>query len=313
LGRGLTGIDPSNLDQWLYTPDGWLTNYKLKSDTNLVRPVDIAIGEGVYWTVADDGIAYWRNAQWVLDYPDSTTLGYRFHEIWQGYTGHMFESHYRSNTGYIHKRDRLGGGVWTGVGKGSVKLSIDRDSSYVYCTTYGADTHATDYWRVASDLSEVLLIEQSEISGVYGGVHSQENAGVLCYGNIQYSLVQKSVDYGLSFTLYDQPPGIFNAIEASTVYTKRDNLLPDDVLITVTTSGLSHDQIYSYSVGSGWCLLASGNFIAESQVRRDTHSFLGVLLPAGTRLVDYSSDGGYSWEERDTFLPVITITDLEFA
>lgn len=315
LGTGLLGTDAGNPDQWLFTDNGWASYGDFRDDTGLTGLNKVSVGEGRFWTSANNGLAYWDidTDAWEIDYPNGVQSGRNISNLFEGYTGHLFLCEYWSSVGYIQKRDRLGGGVRSGLGIGSNKLSIDRNSNHVYCTTYGIDTRATDYWRVASDLSEVLLIDQSTVSGVYGGVHSQEEAGVLCYGNIDGDLVKNSLDSGLSFTFYGVPSGLeFSAIEASTVYTKRDNLIPEDVLITVTVSGLDNDLVYAYS--GGWYFRSSGYMIAESQVRRDEHTFIGALLPAsGTDIVDYSDTVGVSWEAREYGLPTITITDLEFA
>jgi hypothetical protein len=313
LGKGLLGINTgSNPDQWLYTETGWLGYVNFKSDTGQSGDQVVGIGEGRYWSGANNGLSYWDGDQWILDYPNSLTAGYNIHDFFAGYTGHVFQCYYRGSRGYIYKRDRLGGGVASALGKGSVKLSIDRDSGHVYCTTYGIDTRTTDYWRVSSDLSEVRLIDYSTVSGIYGAVHSAENDGVYCYGNIDGDIVKRSQDNGLNFALYSVPSGLeLSVLEASTLYTRRDNQLPDDIIITITISGAEIDSVYTYS--GEWLFLSSGNFICESQVRRDEHTFLGVNLASGTRVVDYSSDSGYTWEAREGGLPIITINDLEFA
>ena len=88
--------------------------------------------------------------------------------------------------------------------------------------------------------------------------------------------------------------------------------MPDNVVVTITISGLDNDLVYGYS--SDWEYKSSGNMIAESQVRRSEHTFIGALNPpSGTNIIDYSSTEGSAWENRDTNLPTITITDLEMA
>jgi hypothetical protein len=229
-------------------------------------------------------------------------------DIESGYYGRLFgytNLFWSPGVYYCAIYRRAPSGFGWGTGKFSNKISIDRDSSHVYCTTLGIGTKAADYWRVKSDLSEVLLIEQSVASGVYGGVHSPEPSGVYLYGLIRDSIVERSKDWGITCAGLGAPTGL--ATEATTLYSLRSSNLPDNILITVTISGQTDSDIYSYP----WNLNATADILAESQVRISGHNFIGALLPSSV-IVQYSDDD-FIWVQRDTGLPTVTITDLEFA
>lgn len=303
---------PTNTDQWLISDDHWYSYNNFKDDTGLVTGLrQINTGGGYFWSCGNYGLAYYApDSGWILDYPDITVANRNIIQLVEGYTGSLFffSSAFAGGAGRIYKRTTKPGGL-ASAGATPHKLSVDRNSSMVYCTTHGIDTMATDYWSVTSDLATVTLIDKSEASGIYGGVHSAEANGVYCYGQIYGDLVKRSTNQGITFSGYGFPSGVV-PYEASTLFSLRDNGLPDNLIITITMSGQDWDDIYTYS--GIWLFLTSGNFIAESQVRQDTHSFLGALDPTGN-IVDYSADSGVSWTNRDSGLPTITITDLDFA
>jgi hypothetical protein len=165
---------------------------------------------------------------------------------------------------------------------------------------------------VKSDFSEVSLVDSSTISGVFAGVHSPAIDSVYAFGNIDGDLVRYSTDNYISYSQFGVPSGT-EPIEATTLYSLRDNALPLDIVVTITFSGIANSEIYTHPSGN-WLFMSHGNLLAISQTRRDIHTFVGAFEPtSGAVVVDYSTDKGSTWEERDTGLPIITISDLEFS
>ena len=292
LGDYFLGTKTGDLDQWFATTNFSSASIEFLTDTLLGQNLYILPWHGYWWAVGKIGgssqiVRYLGTSGWVTDRTAGTTVNVSW--LLVGYNSALF-NYIRSSTPtrVVWKRTPLGGGMGTGDIRSSQKLSIDRNRNYVYCSTLGKYAKTAEYWRVDSGLTEVREILDGD-------------------------LVRRSYDQGLTFTGWSAPSGV-NVIEASTLFSLRNADLPnpDNIIVTITTSGLAADKAYSYSTVSGWHLLSTTNMIAESQTRKEEHTFIGALNPA-TNIVDYSSDGGLVWENRDTNLPTITATDLEFA
>jgi hypothetical protein len=262
---------------------------------------------GYWWSFATNGPCFSLDQiNWYNDWVGSAML--------DGVTGPDTRLLFalRNAGGYctVLKRNYMAG-YCAGVknGKNPMKISIDRNSEQVYCTTVEYASDSTDYWVVASDLIGVGLLEQSTTSGIYGSVHSHQAEGVYLFGAIRDSLVEVSESSGYSLVGLGIP--LVNSTEATALYSLRADGNPDDILVTVSVSGMANTK--TYSLASGWIELTNNNLFSNCMVRESGNSFVGAWNPTSSGMVDYSPDGGYYWEIRDTGLPVVTITDLEFA
>lgn len=301
-----------DVDQWRRTRTFALTPTEVFPDTNLGGMHDITQYAGTWWSTGAKGpatqvVVRYEDGTWENDRTTGTTI--QESDLIVGYTAALFQYVESSTPTYnVWKRSPNYGGAYKTSAMGSQKISVDRDSQHVYVSTVGTLTYSPDFWRVSEDLAEVLLIEQSLVSGVRGGVHSPASGCIYCYGDVQGDLYRHSADKYATYSGYGRPPLSSGEVtEARTLYSLRDSGLPLDILVTTTFSG-TDNKVYGFD----WDFRTDFIFEGESSVRISGHSFVGATNPTDER-IQYSDNSGYNWWERHASVPLSTVTDLEFA
>lgn len=213
--------------------------------------------------------------------------------------------------GGIWYRDKTGFGFLDPAERKSNKLSIDRDESVVYVSTY-TSMETPDFWRVESDLSDVNMIAQSTISGAPGLVQSYYNNHILLGGMFYDYILKYSDDYYVTFSGIAIPSGVewATATEQLLGSTNLENLF------VATYSGADNHLAMNYAIASGGLFeVGSLPFWMLGTCREDIDIFggQGEAVRGGMDIVEYTKTMGVSFEERDIGLPDKIITDMEFA
>jgi hypothetical protein len=270
---------------------------------------------GTWWISGPDGsgdtdVYYWNyptNA-WVLDADFSTgNAGVGFALV--NVDGTLWGLPISGDSHGVYYRDRAGFGFAKKGGR-SWKLSIDRGEDQVYASTY-TQTANPEFWKVASDLGTVTPIGYSTISGAPGIVHSHYTNHVVIGGVFSDSLLRYSDDaFVTAASDIIAPSGV---AYASTIEQLMDNPYLDGNLFVAVV--LTDDSGAPMKYTGGELVLMSGNmhFDARESCRNWDQIFIGQQTTGNASIVQYTENMGNSFEIRDTGLPDLTITDMEFS
>lgn len=291
-------------DSTLFLPTTGATNLK-----------SLGIYSGTWW-VSDRSQFTDTNMTWYWDAPDTAwalDADFQFVGATAGkgfLLGNIMGRLWGIPTGYaggIWYRDKLGLGFGRGSERRSNKLSIGREEEKVYVSTY-TSMDTPDFWRVDTDLTDVELITQSTISGSPGLVQSYYDDHIILGGVFFDSLLKYSDDQFTTWTLIDVPSGVAwaTAVEQLLDSTDLANLF------VATYSGADAHYAMNYSTTSGLYSVGDLPFWMLGTCREDMDIFGGQGDVDNPSIVEYTFTRGVSFEQRDTGLPNLIITDMEF-